>query len=349
MAKKSSPGPDLKTAYRKWKKDLYDPAREACSSAQDLTTVSGRRLKELYTPEDLEGWDFSRDLGFPGEPPYVRGVHPTMYHGRAWTMRQFSGFGTAEDTNRRYKYLLSHGQTGLSVAFHLPTLMGLDSDHPLAKGEIGKCGVAVDSLRDMEVLFDGIPLDKITTSMTINAPAAVLWAMYIAVAEKQGVSPRVISGTIQNDILKEYIAQKTFIFPPPALDEAHRRHHRIRRRGGPALEHDLDLRLPHPGSGRDGRPGAGLHPARRHRICRLGQWNAGWRWTSLPRACPFSSTPTTISSRRSPSTGPPARSGPRSCATGSGRASPAPGGCASTPRLRAYRSWPSSRTTTSSG
>ncbi|HEX9902168.1 MAG TPA: methylmalonyl-CoA mutase family protein [Acidobacteriota bacterium] len=181
-----------------------------------MTTVSGRRLKELYTPQDLEGWDVFQDLGFPGQPPYVRGVHPTMYHGRTWTMRQFSGFGTPEDTNRRYKYLLSHGQTGLSVAFHLPTLMGLDSDHPLARGEIGKCGVAVDSLRDMEILFDGIPLDKITTSMTINAPAAVLWAMYIAVAEKQGLSPRVISGTIQNDILKEYIAQKTFIFPPPA-------------------------------------------------------------------------------------------------------------------------------------
>ena len=216
MSKKASLGPDLKAAYRKWKKDLYDPARAACPEAQDLTTVSGRRLKELYTPQDLEGWDVFQDLGFPGQPPYVRGVHPTMYHGRTWTMRQFSGFGTPEDTNRRYKYLLSHGQTGLSVAFHLPTLMGLDSDHPLARGEIGKCGVAVDSLRDMEILFDGIPLDKITTSMTINAPAAVLWAMYIAVAEKQGLSPRVISGTIQNDILKEYIAQKTFIFPPPA-------------------------------------------------------------------------------------------------------------------------------------
>ena len=216
MSKKASLGPDLKAAYRKWKKDLYDPARAACPEAQDLTTVSGRRLKELYTPQDLEGWDVFQDLGFPGQPPYVRGVHPTMYHGRTWTMRQFSGFGTPEDTNRRYIYLLSHGQTGLSVAFHLPTLMGLDSDHPLARGEIGKCGVAVDSLRDMEILFDGIPLDKITTSMTINAPAAVLWAMYIAVAEKQGLSPRVISGTIQNDILKEYIAQKTFIFPPPA-------------------------------------------------------------------------------------------------------------------------------------
>jgi len=216
LSKKASPGPDFKTAYRKWKEDLYDPARAAGPETPDLTTVSGRRLKELYTPEDLEGWDVFQDLGFPGQPPYVRGVHPTMYHGRTWTMRQFSGFGTPEDTNRRYKYLLSHGQTGLSVAFHLPTLMGLDSDHPLARGEIGKCGVAVDSLRDMEILFDGIPLDKITTSMTINAPAAVLWAMYIALAEKQGVSPRIISGTIQNDILKEYIAQKTFIFPPPA-------------------------------------------------------------------------------------------------------------------------------------
>jgi methylmalonyl-CoA mutase N-terminal domain/subunit len=162
----------------------------------------------------LKDLDYLKDLGFPGEYPFTRGIHPTMYRSRLWTMRQFSGFGTAEDTNKRYKYLLSQGQTGLSVAFHLPTLMGIDSDHPLAQGEIGKCGVAVDSLADMEILFDGIPLDKITTSMTINAPAAVLWAMYIAVAEKQGVSPKIISGTIQNDILKEYLAQKTFIFPP---------------------------------------------------------------------------------------------------------------------------------------
>ncbi len=153
-------------------------------------------------------------MGFPGFFPYTRGIHPTMYHSRLWTMRQFSGFGSAEDTNKRYKYLLSHGQTGLSVAFHLPTIMGIDSDHPHAEGEVGKCGVSIDSLADMEILFDGIPLDKITTSMTINAPAAVLWAMYIAVAEKQDVSPKQISGTIQNDILKEYIAQKTFIFPP---------------------------------------------------------------------------------------------------------------------------------------
>ena len=188
--------------------------RDTDCDQSGFTTVSGKKIKELYTPLDLDGLDHAQKLGFPGEYPYTRGIHPTMYRGRLWTMRQFSGFGAAEDTNKRYKYLLSHGQTGLSVAFHLPTLMGIDSDHPLAVGEVGKCGVAIDSLADMEILFDGIPLDKISTSMTINPPAAVLWAMYIAVAEKQGVSPKVISGTIQNDILKEYIAQKTFVFPP---------------------------------------------------------------------------------------------------------------------------------------
>ncbi len=205
---------DVKKAYEAWKRNRYEKAEEPCRLPSRFTTVSGRSIKEIYTPADLAGFDYFRDLNFPGEYPYTRGVHPTMFRGRPWTMRQFSGFGTPEDTNKRYKYLLAHGQTGLSVAFHLPTLMGVDSDHRLAKGEIGKCGVAVDSLADMEVLFKGIPLDKITTSMTINAPAALLWAMYIAVAEKQGVSPKVISGTIQNDILKEYIAQKTFVFPP---------------------------------------------------------------------------------------------------------------------------------------
>lgn len=205
---------NLRRSYQNWKKNKFARAEETCLPKKDFTTVSGRSIKELYTAADLPGFDYFRDLNFPGEYPYTRGIHPTMYRGRLWTMRQFSGFGTAEDTNRRYKYLLSHGQTGLSVAFHLPTLMGVDSDHPLAKGEIGRCGVAVDSLADMEILFKGIPLDKITTSMTINAPAAVLWAMYIAVAEKQGLSPHLISGTIQNDILKEYIAQKTWVFPP---------------------------------------------------------------------------------------------------------------------------------------
>jgi methylmalonyl-CoA mutase N-terminal domain/subunit len=206
--------PDIKKSYESWKRNKHAKAMGSCAAPRDFTTVSGRKIKELYTPADIPGFDFFRDLNFPGEYPFTRGIHPTMHRGRLWTMRQFSGFGTAEDTNRRYKYLLAHGQTGLSVAFHLPTLMGVDSDHPLAKGEVGKCGVAIDSLADMEVLFSGLPLDKITTSMTINAPAAILWAMYIAVAEKQGVSAKVISGTIQNDILKEYIAQKTFVFPP---------------------------------------------------------------------------------------------------------------------------------------
>ena len=156
----------------------------------------------------------SRDLGRPGEPPYTRGIHPTMYRGKLWTMRQFAGFGAAEDTNRRFRYLLSQGQTGLSVAFDLPTLMGYDSDHPLSEGEVGKCGVAISSLADMEVLFDQIPLADVTTSMTINSPASVIWAMYLAVAEKQGADWKKISGTLQNDILKEYIAQKEYIYPP---------------------------------------------------------------------------------------------------------------------------------------
>jgi len=214
--KKNNPSQNpLKQALSHWKKERFDKAmRDAACDQGGFTTVSGKKIRELYTPLDLDGFDYTHQLGFPGEYPFTRGIHPTMYRGRLWTMRQFSGFGSAKDTNKRYKYLLSHGQTGLSVAFHLPTLMGIDSDHPLAEGEIGKCGVAIDSLADMEVLFDGIPLDKISTSMTINPPAAVLWAMYIAVAEKQGVSPKVISGTIQNDILKEYIAQKTFVFPP---------------------------------------------------------------------------------------------------------------------------------------
>ncbi|MDI6839883.1 MAG: methylmalonyl-CoA mutase family protein [bacterium] len=177
-------------------------------------SVSGEPVKILYTPEDIKDLDYTEALGFPGEYPFTRGVYSTMYCGRLWTMRQFSGFGTPRDTNKRYKYLLSKGQTGLSVAFHFPTLYGRDSDHPLSQGEVGRCGVAVDSLRDMEIIFDGIPLDRISTSMTINAPAAMLLAMYIVVGEKQGVPSEVLTGTIQNDILKEYQAQKSWIYPP---------------------------------------------------------------------------------------------------------------------------------------
>jgi methylmalonyl-CoA mutase, N-terminal domain len=179
-----------------------------------FTTISGHPIRRLYTDADLASWDPSGDLGFPGEPPYTRGIHSTMHRGRLWTMRQFAGFGAAEDTNQRFRYLLSQGQTGLSTAFDLPTLMGYDSDHPLSEGEVGKCGVAISSLADMEVLFDQIPLAHVTTSMTINSPAAVIWAMYLAVAEKQGADWKKISGTLQNDILKEYIAQKEYIYPP---------------------------------------------------------------------------------------------------------------------------------------
>jgi methylmalonyl-CoA mutase N-terminal domain/subunit len=179
-----------------------------------FSTVSDLEILPLYLPESIATENFFKDIGFPGQYPFTRGVQPIMYRGRLWTMRMFSGFGSAEDTNRRYKYLLSQGQTGLSVAFHYPTLMGYDSDSPRSRGEVGQCGVAIDSLRDMEILFDGIPLDQVTTSMTINPPASILLAMYIAVAEKQGVSKKQIGGTIQNDMLKEFIAQKTFMLPP---------------------------------------------------------------------------------------------------------------------------------------
>ncbi len=180
----------------------------------EFTTVSGHPIRRLYSPSDLSGWEPDCDLGLPGAPPYTRGIHPAMYRSRLWTMRQFAGFGSAQDTNERFRYLLSQGQSGLSVAFDLPTLMGYDSDHSLAEGEVGKCGVAISSLADMEALFDQIPLGSVSTSMTINSPAAILWAMYLAVAEKQGVDWNHLSGTLQNDILKEYIAQKEYIYQP---------------------------------------------------------------------------------------------------------------------------------------
>lgn len=177
-------------------------------------TNSNIEVEPVYTELNVQDLDYLNDLGFPGEYPYTRGVQPNMYRGKLWTMRQYAGFGTAEESNQRYKFLLSQGQSGLSVAFDLPTQIGYDSDHPLSRGEVGKVGVAIDSLKDMEILFDGIPLDKVSTSMTINAPASVLLSMYIAVAEKQGVAPDKLSGTIQNDILKEYVARGTYIFPP---------------------------------------------------------------------------------------------------------------------------------------
>ena len=199
---------------KKWADDLGKILSEVPERLPRFSTVSDMEIKGLYTPKDVEHLDYSRDIGFPGVYPFTRGVQPSMYRGRIWTMRMFSGLGGPEETNRRFHYLLEHGETGLSIAFHYPTLMGYDSDSHMARGEIGKCGVAVDTLKDMEVLLAGIPLDKVTTSMTINPPASILLAMYIVVAEKQGVSKKQIGGTIQNDMLKEFIAQKTFMLPP---------------------------------------------------------------------------------------------------------------------------------------
>jgi methylmalonyl-CoA mutase N-terminal domain/subunit len=198
-----------------WDQDCYLPSlKQIPERLPRFSTVSDLEIESLYTPDKIFQTDFLRDIGFPGQYPFTRGVQSSMYRGRLWTMRMFSGFGSAEDTHQRYQYLLSQGQTGLSVAFHYPTLMGYDSDSPRSRGEVGQCGVAIDTLKDMEILFDSIPLGRVTTSMTINPPAAILLAMYIAVAEKQGVSKKEIGGTIQNDMLKEFIAQKTFMLPP---------------------------------------------------------------------------------------------------------------------------------------
>jgi methylmalonyl-CoA mutase N-terminal domain/subunit len=205
---------ELKTKKQVWTEKVEASIQKRPERKKEFSTDSEITINRLYTPEELGEFDYEEKLGFPGEYPYTRGVQPTMYRGRLWTMRQYAGFGTAEETNERFKYLLNQGQTGLSCAFDLPTQIGYDSDQPLSRGEVGKVGVAIDSLKDMEILFDGIPLDKVSTSMTINAPAAVLLAMYIAVAEKQGVTPDKLSGTIQNDILKEYVARGTYIFPP---------------------------------------------------------------------------------------------------------------------------------------
>ena len=206
---------DHQKAYEKWKKEILEPAlAKHPERREEFITTSSQKVDRLYTPLDTAHIDFPRDISYPGEFPYTRGIHSTMYRGRLWTMRMFAGFGSARETNERFKYLLKQGQTGLSTAFDLPTLYGYDSDSPFAAGEFGECGVGVSSLEDMSILFNDIPLDKVTTSMTINSPAAMIWAMYIANAENQGVPKSKLGGTIQNDILKEYIAQKEYIFPP---------------------------------------------------------------------------------------------------------------------------------------
>ncbi len=213
--KKTAGRSRVKAARERWERRVLSPVTaKSPERRKRFPSTSGEPVELLYTPQDLEGFDYLRDAGFPGEYPFTRGVQPTMYRGRLWTMRQYAGFGDARESNRRYRYLLDQGQTGLSVAFDLPTQMGYDSDNPVASGEVGKVGVAIDSLEDMEVLFDRIPLGKVSTSMTINSTASILLAMYIAVGQKQGVSPGSLNGTIQNDILKEYIARGTYIYPP---------------------------------------------------------------------------------------------------------------------------------------
>ena len=205
----------VKNEEARWRREMHDPlAAKRGLWKRDFTTVSSMEVNPFATPRSIADLDYNRDLGFPGAYPFTRGIHPTGYRGKLWTMRQFAGFGMASQTNERFKYLLEHGQHGLSVAFHLPTLYGYDSDHPYSRGEVGKCGVAVDTLADMETIFDGINLEDVTVSMTINSTAPILLAMYLAVAEKQGADWKKISGTLQADILKEYIAQKEYIFPP---------------------------------------------------------------------------------------------------------------------------------------
>lgn len=204
----------IRREKERWEKETVSKSIERLPERGEFLTSSDIPVNRLYTPAEIANFDYFRDLGFPGEYPFTRGVYPTMYRARFWTMRQYAGFGTAEQTNQRFKYLLSQGQTGLSVAFDFPTQVGYDCDHPMAKGEVGKAGVSVSTLKDMEIVFEGIPLDKITTSMTINAPAAILLAMYITVGEKQGVPQSQLDGTVQNDILKEYVARGMYIFPP---------------------------------------------------------------------------------------------------------------------------------------
>ncbi|MEM2190956.1 MAG: methylmalonyl-CoA mutase family protein, partial [Archaeoglobaceae archaeon] len=207
----------IREKRKEWEKECLEPwLSKTEKESRKFETLSGIELKEVYDPSDIAHLDFLKDICYPGEFPFTRGIYPTMYRGRIWTMRLFSGFGTAEDTNKRWKMLLEEGETGLSTAFDFPTLMGLDSDDPLAEGEVGKCGVAVDTLRDFEILFDGIPLDKVSTSFTINPPAGIILAMYTAIGDMQGVPRDMLRGTIQNDMLKEFHAQNTIVLPPEA-------------------------------------------------------------------------------------------------------------------------------------
>ena len=250
---------------QEWRENTLDPVLKRFGERRDsFETGSGIEEDILYTREDRP--DSDGNLGYPGEYPYTRGVQPTMYRGRLWTMRQYAGMASPEESNRRYRYLLEQGQNGLSVAFDLPTQTGYDSDHPMAQGEIGRTGVPISSLSDMEALFDGIPLDRVSTSMTINATASVLLALYIAVARKQGVGPEKLNGTIQNDILKEYIARGDLHIPSQALDASCNGHIRLLFPERSTLEHNQHQRLSHGRGRRDSRPGTRFYLLQRHCI-----------------------------------------------------------------------------------
>ena len=259
------PGRDL------WRDSTRRKAVEGAPERRErFETSSGLEIRDLYTPADIAGLDEDRDLGRPGEPPFTRGVQPTMYRSRLWTMRQYAGFSTAAETNRRFRYLLEQGQTGLSVAFDLPTQMGFDSDAAEAEGEVGRVGVPISSLADMEVLVDQIPLGEVSTSMTINATAATLVALYVAAAEKQGVDRSKVSGTVQNDILKEYIARGTWIYPPGPSMRLVTDVFEFGARELPRWNTISISRLPHARGRRDRRPGAGVHPRGCDRVRRGG-------------------------------------------------------------------------------
>ena len=289
---------------RAWEAERLGPALDRAPERRDrFSTIGDTTVERLYGPWSSPDDDPLRDIGFPGEPPFTRGIHPTGYRSRLWTMRMFAGFGAAEDTNARFRQLLEAGQTGLSIAYDMPTLYGYDSDDPEAEGEFGTCGVGVSSLADMEILLDGLPLDAVSTSMTINSPAAPIWAMYIVAAEKAGVPRERLEGTTQNDILKEFVAQKEFLFPPLPVDAAGDRHHRVRDARDAALEHRLDQRLSHPRGGLDRDPGAGLHDRRRDGLRRGGTGARHAHRRLRAAAVASSSTATATSSRRSPSSG----------------------------------------------
>jgi methylmalonyl-CoA mutase, N-terminal domain len=294
-----------------WRAEQYESSPER--QGELFSTISGIENEPLYAPDKVE-IDYERDLGYPGAYPFTRGVYPSMYRGRLWTMRQFAGFGTAAETNERFRYLLDHGQTGLSTAFDMPTLMGYDSDHPRSLGEVGREGVAIDSLADMQTLFAGIPLGEVSTSMTINSPAAMLLAFYVCVGEEQGVPRDQLRGTIQTDILKEYIAQKEFIFPPePSM--------RLVTDMIEFCARELPKWHPISISGyhiREARPRRRSSPSRLPTVSRTstGRSSAASTSTTLRRGCPSSSTRTSTSSRRSRSTARRGGSGRASCATG---------------------------------